>query len=113
MERDGNVICLFFKEMFLGDNVEYKCLVINDLGFVFCFMNLKVKVLCKFDFKEKLKGVEVLEGDLVIFEVFIVCNFELNVEWFRGMIKFESDGWFEVLESRDENCFKLIIGDVK
>ena len=112
-ERDGNAICLSFKETLPGDNAGYKCLATNDLGSASCSTNLKVKALCKPDFKEKLKGVEVLEGDLATFEVFIVCNPEPNVEWFRGTTKLESDGRLEVLESRDENRFKLIIGDVK
>lgn len=64
-ESDGEIVLLIIKEIRLGDDGEYKCVVINELGLVFCVVILMVKVVIKLDFKDKFKVVEVMEGDIV------------------------------------------------
>lgn len=91
VESDGVIVLLCFKEIRLDDKGEYKCVVSNDFGFVFCIVSLNVLVVIKLDFKEKMKVVEVIEGDIVIFNVFVVGYFEFSVEWFRGIIKLMND----------------------
>lgn len=111
-ERDGDTVCLSFKETLAADSAEYKCVASNDFGSVSCSTELTVRALSKPDFKEKLKGVEVLEGDTASFEVLISGYPEPNVEWFKGTTKLENVGRLEVICSRDENRFGLNIGNV-
>lgn len=111
-ERDGNTACLSFKETLAADSAEYKCLASNDFGSVSCSTELTVRTLSKPDFKEKLKGVEILEGDTASFEVLISGHPEPKVEWFRGTTKLENVGRLEIIDSRDENRFRLNIGNV-
>lgn len=112
-ERDGETACLSFRETLPGDNAEYKCVATNDLGSASCSERLTVKVLSKPEFKDKMKGVEVVEGDSATFEVQVVGYPEPSVEWFRGTTQLKNDERFEIKESKEENRFSLVIGAVK
>ena len=113
VESDETNVCLSFKETRPEDNAEYKCVASNDHGSASCSARLTVKVLSKPDFKDKMKGVEVVEGDSATFEVHVVGYPEPSVEWFRGTTKLKNDERFEIKENKEENQFSLVIGNVK
>ena len=112
-ERDGTTVRLSFKDTLSSDNAEYKCVATNDIGSASCSTHLTVKVLSKPDFKDKMKGVEVVEGDAATFEVRVVGYPEPNVEWFRGTTKLTNDGRFEIKENKEADRFSVVIGDVQ
>ena len=113
MESDGMTAALSFKDTRPDDKGEYKCVATNDLGSASCTARLTVMVVSKPDFKEKMKGVEVMEGDTACFDVLVVGYPELTVEWFRGTTKLKNDERIEVKEDKENNRFSVLIGDVK
>ena len=112
-ESDGVKASLSFKETRADDKGEYKCVVTNILGSASCTATLGVMAVTKPDFKEKMKGVEVMEGDTATFDVLVVGYPEPTVEWFRGTTKLKNDARSEIKEDRDNCKFSLSIGDVK
>ena len=113
MESDGVRASLFFKETRADDKGAYKCVATNDFGSASCTASLTVLVVTKPDFKEKMKGVEVMEGDTATFDVLVVGYPEPSVEWYRGTSKLKNDERTEIKEDQENNRFSLSIGDVK
>ena len=112
-ESDGVTASLSFKETRADDKGEYKCVATNNFGSASCTASLTVMVISKPDFKEKMKGVEVIEGDTATFDVLVVGYPEPSVEWFRGTTKLKSDDRVEIKEDQENNRFSLSIGDAK
>lgn len=113
IESDGKTVCLSFKETRGDDTAEYKCVATNSFGSTSCVGRLTVKVLSKPDFKDKMKGVEVVEGDSAVFNVRISGYPEPSVEWFRGTTKLTNDDRYAIEEHKEETSFSLTINDVK
>ena len=113
VESDGVTASMCFKETRPDDKGEYKCVATNDLGSASCTASLNVFVVTKPDFKDKMKGVEVMEGDTATFNVLVVGYPEPSVEWFRGTTKLTNDDRIEIKEDKENDRFSLAIGDVK
>ena len=113
VQSDGVTASISFKETRPDDKGEYNCVATNDLGSASCTASLNVLVVTKPDFKEKMKGIEVMEGDTATFNVVVAGYPEPSVEWFRGTTKLTNDGRIEIKEDKENNCFSLAIGDVK
>lgn len=72
---DFEVCRLMILDIVVNDEGEYKCLVMNECGSVFCLVEFLVnEVIVMLEFKEKMKYVEVVEGDMVRFNVCVVGN---------------------------------------
>ena len=112
VDSDGMTSSLSFKDARPDDKGEYKCVASNAFGSASCAAALKVMVLSKPDFKEKLGGVEVVEGDCASFDVVVVGYPEPFVEWYRGTIKLQNDERTEIKEVKDLARFSLTIKDV-
>ena len=113
VESDGVTASMCFKETRPDDKGEYKCVATNDLGSASCAASLNVLVVTKPDFKDKMKGVEVMEGDTATFSVLVVGYPEPSVEWFRGTTKLTNDERIEIKEDKENDRLSLAIGDVK
>ena len=113
LDSDGGAISLTIKETRTGDQGEYKCVATNDSGSESCVGSLTVRAITKPDFKEKLKAVEVIEGDTARFDTRVLGYPVPDVEWFRGTTKLKNDERIEITENKDENSYSLVIADVK
>ena len=113
VESDEGTASISFKETRPDDKGEYKFVATNDFGSASCTASLKVLVVTKPDFKEKMKGVEVMEGETATFNVLVVGYPEPSVEWFRGTTKLTNDERIEIREDKENDRFSLAIGDVK
>lgn len=113
LDSDGGAISLTIKETRTGDQGEYKCVATNDSGSESCVGSLTVRAITKPDFKEKLKAVEVIEGDTARFDTRVLGYPVPDVEWFRGTTKLKTDERIEITENKDENSYSLVIADVK
>lgn len=110
---DGQSVSLTVKETRSGDEGEYKCVATNELGSASCAATLTVRVVTKPDFKDKLKTVEVMEGDTAQFDTRVVGYPVPEVEWFRGTTKLKRDERTELKESQEDNLHSLVISDAK
>ena len=113
IESDGETVSLTIKETRSGDDGEYKCVATNVLGSAPCAATLTVRVVTKPDFKDKLKTVEVMEGDTVQFDIRVVGYPVPEVEWFKGTTKLKRDERTEFKENKDNNLHSLVISDAK
>ena len=112
-ENDGESIALTIKEARSFDEGEYKCVATNEIDSASCAATLKVRVVTKPEFKDKLKTVEVTEGDAVQFDARVDGYPVPAVQWFKGISKLKSDGRIEFKENPDENLFSLEICDTQ
>lgn len=112
LDSDGMASSLSFKDARPDDKGEYKCVASNALGSASCTAALKVRVLSKPDFKEKLKRVEVVEGDFASFDAVVVGYPEPFVEWYRGTARLQNDECTEIKEDQENGHFSLTIKDV-
>ena len=113
VETDNRTSSLSINETRPADKGQYKCVARNDLGSASCSATLTVMVPSKPDFQDKLKGVEVVEGDVVHFDVRVVGYPEPTIEWFKGTSKLKNDGRIKVIESKDQNMYSLVIADAE
>ena len=112
-ESDGHTISLTIKDTRSGDTGEYKCVATNDLGSAPCAATLTVRVVTKPDFKDKLKTVEVMEGDTAQFDTRVVGYPAPEVEWIKGTTKLKNDERTEIKVNQDNNLYSLVISDAK
>lgn len=113
LESDGHTVSLTIKQVRSFDEGEYKCVATNELGSAPCNASLTVRAIAKPDFKDKLKTVEVMEGDTVQFDTRVVGYPAPEVEWFKGATKLKSDERTEIKENQDDNLYSLVINDAK
>lgn len=113
LESDGQTVSLTIKETRSGDDGEYKCVATNELGSASCAASMTIRVVTKPDFKDKLKTVEVMEGDTVQFDTRVVGYPVPEVEWFRGTTKLKSDERTEFKENQKDNLHSLVLSDAK
>jgi len=113
LESDGQTVSLTIKETRSGDDGEYKCVATNELGSASCAAVMTVRVVTKPDFKDKLKTVEVMEGDTVQFDTRVVGYPVPEVDWFRGTTKLKRDERTVFKETQEDNLHSLVISDAK
>lgn len=110
---DLEVCRLIIFDIVVDDEGEYKCVVINEFGSVLCFVELFVnEVIIILEFEEKLKYIEVIEGDIVWFDVCVVGNFKFVIEWLKGGKVIVSGGRFKIVYFEDSNVYFLFIENV-
>lgn len=113
IESDGATISLTIRETRTPDQGQYKCVVTNDVGSASSAAALTIKAITKPEFKDKLKAVEVMEGDTARFDTRVAGYPVPEVEWFRGTTKLKSDERVELTENKEDELYSLVISDVK
>lgn len=109
-EFDGTTASLIFVESRGDDSGQYKCLVRNDLGSVPTSAKLKVIVPTKPEFIQKLKNVEVNEGEEAQLEIQVKAYPKPEVEWYQGSTKIIDIARFEMIDAEDDDdTYSLII----
>lgn len=110
---DGELFILKIFLIDLEDEGVYKCVVKNDLGLVFCVFEFFVNELNKkLEFIEKMKFVNVIEGELVCFDVIVEGNLFLVVDWFKGKDKLDDEGCYVMMDDEEVGIFMLIVEDI-
>ena len=110
---DGETAMLKFTETETDDEGEYKCVVRNELGEVSSTAELLVnEASVRPEFKEKMKPVEVKEGEEARFDVRIKGFPKPVVEWYKGKDKIENEGRFVIVDDEEDDLFSLIIEEV-
>lgn len=110
---DGEVVFLFFIEIDLDDEGDYKCVVQNELGLLFCIVEFFVnEFVVKLEFIEVMKGIEVGEDEEGRFEVCVLGSFSLIVQWFKGNKKIEDVGKFFLIDDEEDDFFFFVIDKV-
>ena len=113
LESDGHTVSLTIKDTRSSDEGEYKCVATNELGSAPCAATLTVRAVTKPDFKDKIKTVEVMEGDTAQFDTRVVGYPVPEVEWFRGTTKLKSDERIEIKINQEDNLHSLVISNSK
>lgn len=54
-------------------------------------------------FKELLKNISIIEGENVCFDICVVGNLELVVEWFKDGVQFEDEGCIMIIDDVDDD----------
>lgn len=108
----GDMCQLSFTETKADDEGNYKCVVKNDLGSASTEGELVVtKPIVAPEFKEKLKSIQVSEGESAQFDVRVTGNPEPNIAWLRGSQTINNEGRFTVKTGEGDGQHSLIIDD--
>ena len=111
---DGELCTLRLMPSKLDDEGEYKCVARNEFGSASCSAELLVnEPNAKPEFTEKLKPVDVVEGDDAELRVCVTANPEPTVEWFRGSDKIEEDERHVMRGDPEEEVYTLTIKGVQ
>ena len=110
---DGDNHSLVIKETRSGDSGLYKCVAENACGSSFCTSELLIQVVSRPEFKEKLKPLEVVEGERAVLDVYITGFPIPKVEWLRGTNKIISEGRFEISPGDSDQHVSLVINNVQ
>ena len=111
---DGELCSLRLMPSELDDEGEYKCVARNEFGSASCSAELLVnEPNAKPEFTEKLKPVDVVEGDDAELRVCVTANPEPTVEWFRGSDKIEEDERHVMRGEPEEEVYTLTIKGVQ
>ena len=114
IDFDGETCTLKFTETETDDDAEYKCTAKNELGEVSSTAELLVnEASVRPEFKEKIKPVEVKEGEEARFDVRIKGFPEPVVDWYKGKDKIEDEGRFMIVDDEEDDLFSLIIEEVR
>ena len=109
---DGELATLKVTTTELEDEGEYKCVAENTFGSSSCSCELLVnEANVKPEFKEKMKPVNVMEGEEAKFSVYVTGNPPPVIDWFRGKEQLEDDGRIEMLDDEETGAYSLIIKD--
>lgn len=108
----GDMCQLSFTETNTDDSGDYKCVVKNDLGSASTEGELLVtKPIVAPEFNEKLKSMQVSEGEPAQFDVRVSGNPEPNIAWFRGTQAIKNEGRFTVKTGEGDEQHSLIIDE--
>ena len=111
---DGELCTLRLMPSELDDEGEYKCVARNEFGSASCSAEVLVnEPNAKPEFMEKLKPVDVVEGDDAELRVCVTANPEPTVEWFRGSDKIEEDERHVMRGDPEEGVYTLTIKGVQ
>lgn len=112
MRFDGELCTLKILSTELEDEGAYKCVAKNDIGSVSCASELLVNEPNKKpEFIEKMKPVNVTEGEQARFDVTIEGNPLPVVDWFKGKDKLEDEGRYVMMDDEEAGIFTLIVED--
>ena len=107
---DGELCSLKILSTELGDEGAYKCVAKNEFGSASCASELLVNEANKKpEFIEKMKPVNVTEGEAARFDVRVEGNPLPVVDWFKGKDKIEDEGRYVMMDDEDEGRFTLIV----
>ena len=108
----GDMCQLSFTETQADDSGDYKCVVTNDLGSASTEGELIItKPIVAPEFKEKLKSLQVNEGERAQLDVRVSGNPEPSVSWFRGSQAINNEGRFIVKTGEVDELYSLIIDE--
>ena len=109
---DGELCTLKILETELEDEGAYKCFAKNEFGSDSCASELLVnEPYKKPEFTQKLKPINVIEGEAARFDATVEGNPIPVVDWFHGKNKLEDDGRFVVMDDEEAGIYTLIIED--
>lgn len=109
---DGELSTLKILSTELEDEGAYKCVAKNDLGSVSCDSELLVNEPNKKpEFIEKMKPVNVTEGEPARFDVTVEGNPLPVVDWFKGKDKLDDEGRYVMMDDEEAGIFTLIVED--
>lgn len=109
---DGELSTLKILSTELEDEGAYKCVAKNDLGSVSCASELLVNEPNKKpEFIEKMKPVNVTEGEPARFDVTVEGNPLPVVDWFKGKDKLDDEGRCVMMANEEAGIFTLIVED--
>ena len=107
---DGELCSLKMLSTELEDEGAYKCVAKNEFGSASCASELLVNEANKKpEFIEKMKPVNVTEGEAARFDVRVEGNPLPVVDWFKGKDKLEDEGRYVMMDDEDESRFTLIV----
>ena len=96
----------------LDDEGEYKCVVKNAFGSASCLSELLVnEANAKPEFAEKMKPVDVTEGEPATFTVKVTGNPTPVIDWYQGKEQLEDKGRIEMVDDEETNIYSLTIKD--
>lgn len=99
---DSEVCRLTISDTVADDEGEYKCTATNELGQASTSAELLVnEAVTMPEFKEKMKHVDVVEGDTARFDVRVVGNPKPTIEWSKGGKPITDGGRFRIEQSDD------------
>ena len=109
---DGELSSLKILSTELEDEGAYKCVAKNDLGSVSCASELLVNEPNKKpEFIEKMKPVNVTEGEPARFDVTVEGNPLPVIDWFKGKDKLNDEGRSVMMANEEAGIFTLIVED--
>lgn len=109
---DGELSTLKILSTDLEDEGAYNCVAKNDLGSVSCATELLVNEPNKKpEFIEKMKPVNVTEGEPARFDVTVEGNPPPVVDWFKGKDKLDDEGRYVMMDGEEAGIFTLIVED--
>ena len=110
MHFDGETCTLEITKAELDDDAEYQCVAINNLGQASCSAELVVnEARIRPEIRDKLKPIEVKEGQKAKFEARISGIPEPLVDWYKDNDKVEDQGRFMIVDDEENEVFSLII----
>lgn len=110
MRFDGELSTLKILTTELEDEGSYKCVAKNEFGSAWCASELLINEPNKKpEFIEKMKPVDVTEGEAARFDVRVEGNPFPVVDWFKGRDKLEDEGRHVMMEDEEEGRFTLIV----
>ena len=110
MRFDGELCTLKILATELDDDGVYKCVAKNDFGSVASDSELLVNEANKKpEFVEKMKPMNVSEGEAARFDVQVEGYPAPVVEWFKGKDKLEDEGRYVMVDDGKEGRFTLIV----
>ena len=109
---DGERATLKVTTAELDDEGEYKCVAENAFGLASCTSELLVNEgNAKPEFEEKMKPLDVIEGEPATFTVKVTGNPPPVVDWFRGKEQLADEGRIEMVDNEETNTYSLTIKD--
>lgn len=109
---DGEKSTLAFTKLNLGDSGTYKCVLKNDFGSVSSSADVVVQKRSRIpEVVEKMKDVNVIEGENACFEVKISGYPVPRVQWYRRKNEIKSNDKFVITKSEKDQTYTLTIKD--
>lgn len=109
---DGERATLKVTTTELDDEGEFKCVAENTFGSASCSSELLVnEANVKPAFEEKMKPVDVTEGEPAQFSVKVTGNPPPVVDWYKGKDRLEDEGRVEMVDDEDSGTYSLTIKD--
>ena len=109
---DGERATLKITTTELDDEGQYKCVAENTFGSASCSSELLVnEANVKPAFEEKMKPVDVTEGEPAQFSVKVTGHPPPVIDWYKGKDKLEDEGRIEMVDDEDSGTYSLTINN--